>query len=88
MSKEPKNPNGCSCLFCKTYHKYKWAVIMECKCNCHIAKEPSGHDALCCEFPNGKKKDNPYTNLESAETYLKIINDEQTDQKPTIQNPG
>ena len=46
---------------------------MECKCNCHISNTIDGHDFLCCEFPNGKKKDNPYKKLKSAKYYADKI---------------
>ena len=59
----------CNCILCKKYRKYKWATIMECGCGCHDDKGISGHDALCCEFPNGKRKNNPYKKLKSAKHY-------------------
>ena len=34
----------------------------------------TGHDSLCCEFPNGKVKDNPYKELEPARYYKEILN--------------
>ena len=63
----------CECEHCKTYPLYKWATIMECKCMCHTSEGIEGHDSLCCEFPNGKKKDNPYNELRSAAYYEKNI---------------
>ena len=57
----------CDCEYCKTYSKYKWAVIMECGCGCHNLDGLTGHDKLCCEIPNGLRKDNPHTELEKAE---------------------
>jgi len=66
--------NKCNCHFCKNYDKYRWATIMECKCGCHDDDVINGHDSLCCEFSNGKKKDNPYKNLRSAKYYNSIIN--------------
>lgn len=65
----------CECDFCKTYDQYRWATIMECKCVCHDTDNPIGHDSLCCEFPNGLRKDNPYTELKSAEYYKSILNE-------------
>jgi hypothetical protein len=46
---------------------------MECKCVCHDDQHPSGHDGLCCQFPNGKRKDSPYNNLKPASEYKKIL---------------
>ncbi len=69
MSKE------CECRICKTIDKYRWATIKECPCYCHSSEGISGHDSLCCAYPNGKKKDNPYSELEAAETY-KLKEDE------------
>jgi hypothetical protein len=63
----------CTCTFCKNYDKYRWAVIMECGCGCHSSSGIDGHDGLCCEFPNGKKKDNPYKKLKSKAFYEKIL---------------
>ena len=65
----------CNCNFCKNYDKYRWAIITECPCACHTCEEISGHDGLCCEFPNGKRKDNPYKKLKPAAFYKKIIQD-------------
>ena len=64
----------CKCLFCETYNKYKWAVVMECGCSCHDGDGMSGHDGLCCEFPNGLKRNNPHHVLETREFYDKILN--------------
>lgn len=63
----------CSCKFCDTYNKYRWATISECSCGCHVSDEIVGHDGLCCEFPNGKKKNNPYNDLQSSEYYRGIL---------------
>ncbi len=63
----------CDCKFCKTYDKYRWATIMECPCNCHEESDIVGHDGLCCPFPNGKKKDNPYEDLMPASYYKEIL---------------
>lgn len=65
----------CTCSFCTNYDKYKWAVIMECPCHCHISEGIVGHDSLCCEFPNGKRKDNPYKELKTASYYMEILNE-------------
>ena len=48
---------------------------MECKCGCHKSDGMTGHDALCCEFPNGLQKNNPYKKLKSVEYYRKIIHE-------------
>jgi hypothetical protein len=48
---------------------------MECPCHCHISDGIDGHDSLCCEFPNGKRKDNPYKELKTSSYYLGILND-------------
>lgn len=63
----------CNCNFCKTYDKYKWAVVSECKCSCHTDDGMSGHESLCCEFPNGLIKNNPYKKLVSAKYYGKKL---------------
>lgn len=63
----------CNCIFCRTYRRYKWAVIMECKCVCHEMDGETGHDELCCEIPNGLKKNNPYKKLKSSEYYKKKL---------------
>ena len=34
----------CNCTFCQNYDKYKWAVVMECKCGCHDEKGITAHD--------------------------------------------
>lgn len=64
----------CDCSFCRTYEKYKWAVVSECPCFCHEGDGETGHDGLCCEFPNVLKKNNPFMDLESAEYYKKYLN--------------
>lgn len=63
----------CTCDFCTTYDKYMWAKVSECKCGCHTSDGPSGHDSLCCEFPNVFIKDNPYTDLKPASYYREIL---------------
>jgi len=63
----------CTCEFCITYDKFRWATIMECKCCCHNDEEILGHDELCCPFPNGKKKNNPHVNLKPALEYRKLL---------------
>lgn len=63
----------CKCLFCKTYKRYKWAVIKECKCTCHTSDGMTGHDSLCCEFPNGLVTDIPYKRLRPLKYYKDII---------------
>jgi hypothetical protein len=67
--------NKCQCVLCTNIDKYKWAVVMECKCSCHNGDGVTGHDSLCCEYPNGLKKNNPYQNLLSAKHYGQIIHD-------------
>lgn len=70
--KERKIPkNGCTCTGCVSGDKYRWAVISECKCCCHDSTEPSGHSGLCCEYPNGVRKKNPYFKLEHSDVYKK-----------------
>lgn len=63
----------CECTFCKAYEKYKWAVVMECGCGCHNADGITGHDGLCCEFPNALRKNNPHDDLKPAKHYRDII---------------
>ena len=63
----------CSCKMCYNYRRYKWAVIKECPCGCHNKSDPTGHDGLCCEFPNGRRSDIPFKKLESASFYKKIL---------------
>jgi hypothetical protein len=71
----------CSCKFCQTYEYYKWAVVMECGCGCHDSDGMSGHDSLCCEFPNGLRVNNPHKELKSAIEYGEIISEiEKNDQ--------
>lgn len=66
---------GCDCDFCKTYDKYKWATISECGCACHTSSTGLvGHEGLCCEYPNGKKEYNPYSNLLPATEYYIELN--------------
>ncbi len=64
----------CKCRWCRAYDKYKWAVVMECLCGCHSGDGMTGHEDLCCEFPNGLRKNNPYPRLKSSEYYEKKIN--------------
>ena len=64
-------PERCKCDLCVNYDMYRWATIIECKCACHKSNGPSGHDSLCCEFPNGKAKDNPHKELKPASQYEK-----------------
>jgi hypothetical protein len=76
MKRRIDKPDSCQCQFCRTYDRYVWAVVMECGCGCHSdtgENKPSGHDSLCCEFPNGHKCDNPYTDLRTASDYKKIL---------------
>ena len=61
----------CSCSFCKTYEKYKWAVVLNCGCSCHTGTGMTGHDSLCCELPNGLVKNSPYTKAELNLTELR-----------------
>ena len=68
-----EDSNKYTCNFCTTYNLYRWAIIMECKCSCHDSTDITGHDSLCCEFPNGKRKDNPYNDLKPARHYKKIL---------------
>lgn len=63
----------CNCTFCENYKKYKWAVVMECKCTCHVGDGITGHDGLCCAYPNALKRNNPHEELKSAEYYREII---------------
>jgi hypothetical protein len=63
----------CSCNFCKSYMKYKWAVVMECTCECHDKDGITGHGRLCCEFPNALRKNNPYKKLKPAAYYTRLI---------------
>ncbi len=73
--KRTDEPTNCNCNFCRTYNRYRWAVVMECKCGCHDSGVPlTGHESLCCEFPNGKKSDNPYPDLKPAKVYKEILN--------------
>lgn len=65
--------DDCTCDFCITYTKYKWAVILECRCVCHYIDGIMGHDGLCCEFPNGKQSDSPFTFLENPIVYRDIL---------------
>lgn len=51
-----------------------WAMVSECGCGCHTTGYV-GHERLCCEYPNVLKKENPFTDLESATHYEKEYND-------------
>ena len=51
---------------------------MECKCACHTEYGMTGHDTLCCEVPNGLRKNNPYKKLKPASFYkekLRILDE-------------
>ena len=61
---------GCKCTFCRNYEKYKWAVVMECKCGCH-SDGMTEHESLCCGFPNVLKKNNPFVKLRESGYYKK-----------------
>jgi hypothetical protein len=65
----------CQCKLCLNIDKYRWATVMECKCVCHDSDGLSGHESLCCEYPNVLKRNNPYMDLLSSNCYNKIIND-------------
>ena len=52
--------NRCDCRLCLDNNKRRWQMIENCQCTCHDSDQPSGHDGLCCEFPNGRKKENPF----------------------------
>ena len=67
------NKKDCNCKLCTNHDLYRWAKIMECKCACHDMDGVIGHDGLCCPYPNGKKKDNPYTELKDANSYHKLM---------------
>lgn len=73
--KRTDEKHKCQCDFCRTYDRYIWAVVAECGCECHRNTDlrPEGHDGLCCEFPNGKKADNPYNDLKEAVVYKEIL---------------
>lgn len=62
---------NCECKFCKTYNKYKWAVVMECGCGCHTSDGLTGHDGLCCEVPNALKSNNSHKDLKPLDYYKK-----------------
>ena len=63
----------CNCESCVNRDLYRWATIKECKCACHVNTDITGHDRLCCEFPNGLIKNNPYSELKPAKEYKKIL---------------
>ena len=63
----------CGCEFCVAHDKYKWAVVMSCGCGCHNDDGMCGHEALCCEIPNGLQKNNPYPELVDKELCKNII---------------
>lgn len=68
----------CHCDFCKAHDKLIWATINECKCGCHTTTRPTGHDSLCCPYPNGQRSQNPYKRLGKKEYYYKkLIKDEE-----------
>lgn len=67
------NNNKCQCNLCTNIDKYRWATIMECKCCCHDSDDVTGHDSLCCEYPNGLRRNNPYKDLLPAKHYGQII---------------
>lgn len=69
--KKMASPKRCTCDFCKDHEKYKWAVVMSCGCGCH-SDGMTGHSGLCCEIPNGLKKNNPYPELEDKALCEKI----------------
>ena len=75
MERRTDEKEKCQCSFCRTYDRYIWAVISECKCGCHRDSDlrPIGHDSLCCEFTNGRASDNPYTDLRNAKEYQMIL---------------
>jgi len=63
------NNKSCECDFCQIYDKYRWATIDECGCACHSGHGIVGHESMCCEFPNGKRINIPYTDLKPAIEY-------------------
>lgn len=65
--------NKCNCEFCVAYEKYVWAIVMNCECGCHKDDGMTGHIRLCCEIPNGLKKNNPYPELENKELCNGVI---------------
>ena len=69
------NRNKCQCKICTNIDKYLWATVTECKCICHSNDGMTGHENLCCEYPNVLKKDNPHQNLLPAKHYGQIIHD-------------
>lgn len=71
----------CQCDFYTTYDLLRWATIMECRCVCHDTEDIMGHEGLCCEFPNGKRKDNPHSELKSAIEYRNMIEDIKRDEE-------
>jgi len=60
LSIELEKLNRCDCEICKKNDIRKWDIISECPCTCHNSTNIMGHDSLCCEYPNGKKFNNPY----------------------------
>lgn len=50
---------GCGCEECLKYYYQIIKVVKKCKCVCHDDLFPSGHDGLCCEFPNTYRKGLP-----------------------------
>ena len=55
-----ENVDKCKCEICKVADIRKWDIISKCHCDCHNSTKIMGHDSLCCEYPNGKKFNNPY----------------------------
>jgi hypothetical protein len=46
---------------------------MECGCACHDDDGMSGHDSLCCEFPNVLRKNNPHKDLLPLKEYQAMM---------------
>jgi len=72
--KTTESSTPCTCKLCKVHDKLRWATIAECKCACHDDERPSGHDSLCCAYPNGVRTNTPYGELNSAQYYKDISN--------------
>lgn len=65
----------CNCKICIVTDRLRWATISECQCDCHTSDHINGHDELCCAYPNGKKKDNPYEDeLKDKHFYQQQLN--------------
>lgn len=71
----------CSCDFCNTQEKYKWAVVLNCGCACHSGDGMTGHDGLCCELPNGLARNSPYNKEELNLTELRNELNKMRDEK-------